>query len=52
LSLIRNPLTFSGTPVKEYRAPPLLGADTKQVLSSTLGYDDARLDGLKKQGII
>ena len=25
LSLIRNPITFSGTPVKDYRAPPLLG---------------------------
>jgi crotonobetainyl-CoA:carnitine CoA-transferase CaiB-like acyl-CoA transferase len=52
LSLIRNPLTFSGTPVKDYRAPPLLGADTREVLSSTLGYDEARLDGLKTQGII
>ena len=30
LSLIRNALTFSGTPVKEYRAPPLLGADTER----------------------
>jgi crotonobetainyl-CoA:carnitine CoA-transferase CaiB-like acyl-CoA transferase len=51
LSLIRNPLTFSGTPLKDYRAPPLLGADTRDVLS-TIGYDDAKLDGLKKQGII
>jgi crotonobetainyl-CoA:carnitine CoA-transferase CaiB-like acyl-CoA transferase len=51
LSLIRNPLTFSGTPLKDYRAPPLLGADTKDVLSK-IGYDDAKLDGLKKQGII
>ena len=40
LSLIRNALTFSGTPITEYRAPPLLGADTQDVLSS-LGYDDA-----------
>jgi crotonobetainyl-CoA:carnitine CoA-transferase CaiB-like acyl-CoA transferase len=52
LSLIRNPLTFSGTPLKDYRAPPLLGADTRDVLASSLGYDDAKLDGLKKQGII
>ena len=51
LSLIRNPLTFSGTPVKDYRAPPLLGANTKEVLT-TIGYDDAKMDGLKKQGII
>jgi crotonobetainyl-CoA:carnitine CoA-transferase CaiB-like acyl-CoA transferase len=52
LSLIRNALTFSGTPVKEYRYPPRLGEHTKEVLSSKLGYDDAKLDGLKKQGII
>jgi crotonobetainyl-CoA:carnitine CoA-transferase CaiB-like acyl-CoA transferase len=51
LSLIRNPITFSGTPVKEYRAPPLLGADNREVLA-TIGYDDSKLDGLKKQGII
>src|ERR1700743_1111578 len=37
LSLIRNPLTFSGTPIKDYRAPPLLGADTRAVLASSLG---------------
>src|SRR3974390_1597254 len=52
LSLIRNPITFSGTPVKEYRAPPLLGANTREVLASKLGYDDAKLDALKEQGII
>jgi crotonobetainyl-CoA:carnitine CoA-transferase CaiB-like acyl-CoA transferase len=51
LSLIRNAITFSGTPVKEYRAPPLLGADTREVLA-TIGYDEARLDDLKKQKII
>jgi crotonobetainyl-CoA:carnitine CoA-transferase CaiB-like acyl-CoA transferase len=51
LSLIRNPLTFSETPVREYRAPPLLGADTRQVLAS-IGYDDAKQDALKKQKII
>jgi crotonobetainyl-CoA:carnitine CoA-transferase CaiB-like acyl-CoA transferase len=37
--------------VKDYRAPPLLGADTKEVLA-TIGYDDTKLDGLKKQGIV
>src|ERR1700726_4587071 len=52
LSLIRNPITFSGTPVKDYRAPPLLGADTRDVLASKLGYDEAKLAALKKQGII
>jgi crotonobetainyl-CoA:carnitine CoA-transferase CaiB-like acyl-CoA transferase len=52
LSLIRNPLTFSGTPVKDYRAPPLLGANTREVLAAKLGYDEAKLDALKAQGII
>jgi crotonobetainyl-CoA:carnitine CoA-transferase CaiB-like acyl-CoA transferase len=52
LSLIRNPLTFSGTPIKDYRAPPLLGADTREVLSSLPGYDDAKLESLKSRGII
>ena len=47
-----QPLTFSETPVKDYRAPPLLGANTREVLASKLGYDDAKLDALKKQGII
>jgi crotonobetainyl-CoA:carnitine CoA-transferase CaiB-like acyl-CoA transferase len=51
LSLIRNPLTFSGTPVTEYRAPPLLGENTQEILSE-IGYDEARLEALKKQGVI
>jgi crotonobetainyl-CoA:carnitine CoA-transferase CaiB-like acyl-CoA transferase len=51
LSLIRNAITFSGTPVKEYRAPPLLGAHTKEVLA-TIGYDDARIEALKVQKIV
>ncbi|MGN1286329.1 MAG: CoA transferase, partial [Bradyrhizobium sp.] len=51
LSLIRNALTFSGTPITDYRAPPLLGADTKDVLA-TIGYDEAKVEGLKAQGIL
>jgi crotonobetainyl-CoA:carnitine CoA-transferase CaiB-like acyl-CoA transferase len=52
LSLIRNPLTFSGTPVQDYRAPPMLGEHTREILTSKLGYDEGKLDTLKKQGII
>jgi crotonobetainyl-CoA:carnitine CoA-transferase CaiB-like acyl-CoA transferase len=52
LSLIRNPITFSETPVTDYRAPPLLGQNTREVLASRLGYDDAKLDSLKKRQII
>jgi crotonobetainyl-CoA:carnitine CoA-transferase CaiB-like acyl-CoA transferase len=38
--------------VKDYRAPPLLGENTREVLAAKLGYDEAKLDVLKKQGII
>jgi crotonobetainyl-CoA:carnitine CoA-transferase CaiB-like acyl-CoA transferase len=51
LSLIRNAITFSGTPVKDYRAPPLLGADTNDVLAS-IGYDEAKVRGLKERKIV
>ena len=50
-SLIRNAITFSGTPVKEYRAPPLLGANTNEVLAS-IGYDEAKVAGLKERKVI
>lgn len=52
LSLIRNALTFSGTPITEYRAPPLLGEHTQEVLGGKLGYDAQKLEALKQQGII
>jgi crotonobetainyl-CoA:carnitine CoA-transferase CaiB-like acyl-CoA transferase len=52
LSLIRNPLTFSGTPLNDYKAPPKLGEHTGEILGSKLGYDDGKLETLKKQGII
>ena len=51
LSLIRNAITFSGTPVKEYRAPPLLGANTDEVLAS-IGYDATKVAGLRERKII
>jgi crotonobetainyl-CoA:carnitine CoA-transferase CaiB-like acyl-CoA transferase len=52
LSLIRNALTFSETPVTDYRAPPLLGANTVEVLSGQLGFDAAKIEALKQRGII
>jgi crotonobetainyl-CoA:carnitine CoA-transferase CaiB-like acyl-CoA transferase len=52
LSLIRNALTFSGTPIETYRAPPLLGEHTEEVLGGKLGYDAEKIAALKKQGII
>jgi crotonobetainyl-CoA:carnitine CoA-transferase CaiB-like acyl-CoA transferase len=52
LSLIRNALTFSETPITEYRAPPLLGQNTNDVLKNKLGYSDARFAELAQEKII
>jgi crotonobetainyl-CoA:carnitine CoA-transferase CaiB-like acyl-CoA transferase len=52
LSLIRNAITFSETPITAYCAPPLLGENNYEVLHVKLGYDDAKLESLKKQGVI
>jgi len=51
LSLIRNALSFSETPVQDYRAPPLLGEHTEDVLSK-LGYDEGKIAGLRERGAI
>ena len=52
LSLIRNALTLSETPIENYRAPPLLGEHTQEVLGGKLGFDAGKIEELKKQGII
>ncbi|WP_271623604.1 CoA transferase [Bradyrhizobium sp. CCBAU 11430] len=50
LSLIRNALTFSETPITDYRVPPLLGENTLEVLAGKLGYDDVKIAKLKQRG--
>jgi len=52
LSLIRNALTFSATPVTDYRAPPLLGENTAEVLAGQLGFDAAKIEALKQRGVV
>ncbi|WP_369726267.1 CaiB/BaiF CoA transferase family protein [Bradyrhizobium sp. LLZ17] len=52
LSLIRNALTFSDTPLTEYRYPPRLGEHTREILADELGYEDARIATLKQTGVI
>jgi crotonobetainyl-CoA:carnitine CoA-transferase CaiB-like acyl-CoA transferase len=42
---------FSGTPVTEYRAPPLLGSNTDEILA-TIGYDGEKIGALRKKGIV
>ncbi|RQS65244.1 CoA transferase [Burkholderia sp. Bp8963] len=52
VKLVRNPIRMSATPPEVRSAPPLLGAQTDDVLRELLGYDDAQLAELKaKQAI-
>ncbi|KWA18275.1 CoA-transferase [Burkholderia territorii] len=52
VKLVRNPIRMSATPPDAQTAPPLLGAQTVDVLRDMLGYDDARIAALKaKQAI-
>lgn len=52
VKLVRNPIRMSATPPDARTAPPLLGAQTGDVLRDMLGYDDARIAALKaKQAI-
>ncbi|KVL26844.1 CoA-transferase [Burkholderia territorii] len=52
VKLVRNPIRMSATPPDAHTAPPLLGAQTVDVLRDMLGYYDARIAALKaKQAI-
>ncbi|MGB8605531.1 CaiB/BaiF CoA transferase family protein [Bradyrhizobium sp.] len=48
---IEQPISLGLTPVSDPIAAPLLGEHTKEVLSKTLGYDDARIAALAEAGV-
>ena len=52
LQLVANPVRLSQTPVTYRRAPPGLGADTRDVLQERLGMTGGALDALAEQGVI
>lgn len=52
VKLVRNPIRMSRTPPEARTAPPLLGAQTDDVLREWLGYDDEAIAALRaKQAI-
>lgn len=50
--LVRNPIRMSATPPDARTAPPLLGAQTDDVLRDMLGYDDAKIASLRAKQTI
>ncbi|MCW7541051.1 CoA transferase [Aquabacterium sp. A7-Y] len=49
---VASPLRLSETPPQLRRAPPDLGQDTEEVLSSLLGCDAARIAELRSKGVV
>ncbi len=52
LKMLGVPYTFSETPAKAGQAPPLLGADTDQVLADVLGLTAEELENLRRAKIV
>jgi crotonobetainyl-CoA:carnitine CoA-transferase CaiB-like acyl-CoA transferase len=50
--MVANPMKFSATPIPHDTAPPTLGQHTDAVLAEVLGLDAARLEPLRRQGVI
>ena len=52
VSMVRNPLKFSSTPLRYEHAAPILGQHTSDVLTDLLSVDTTQLQDLLAQGII
>ena len=52
IGLIGNPIKLSDAPVSYRAAPPTLGEHSDQVLGEVLGFDAARINSLRRAGVI
>ena len=52
IHVIGSPYKFRRTPCSSYSAPPLMGADTEQILTKVLGRSQAEVDGLVEGGVV
>jgi len=49
---VANPIKYSATPIAYRSAPPMLGADTDEILCGLLGLSSAELARLRKAGVV
>jgi crotonobetainyl-CoA:carnitine CoA-transferase CaiB-like acyl-CoA transferase len=52
VGLLRSPLSFSDTPVRQRTRPPLYGENTAEVLQELAGITEREIEGLKNEGAI
>jgi len=52
VATIANPMKFSKTPVSYRHAPPVLGADTVDILSKELCLNDEEINQLRDKGVV
>jgi formyl-CoA transferase len=52
IRMVRNPATFSRTPVDLRHIPPRLGEHTEEVLRDLLGYSAAQVAALRAAGVV
>jgi crotonobetainyl-CoA:carnitine CoA-transferase CaiB-like acyl-CoA transferase len=52
VKLIASPLRFSDTPVSYRHAPPLLGEDTEEILTTELAMTAADVSNLRHKGVV
>ncbi len=52
LPVVANPIRMPGVDTTSVKAPPMLGEDTDEVLSSVLGLGEAEIARLRKTGVV
>ena len=50
--MVASPMKLSVTPIEHDRPPPLLGEHTSEVLHTLLGFDAARIAGLRARQVV
>ena len=52
LDVVRSPMNFSTTPITDYRAPPMLGEHTEEILRDVMQLEGDAIAELRSLGVI